>query len=151
MKTIPYDQKYRDEVIEIARNIHATSVYADMPMEEDWLLENLMNYGRNPATFFELVVNSSGECYGGFLGTCSRTFFCRQKLARDMGWWVKPEKRGTGAAILLLRSFEGWARAQGARKVMIGQTGVIDIEKTTRLFEHCGYTVIGYNTVKDLI
>jgi hypothetical protein len=149
MYVTPYEPKYKDQVIEIARRIHEKSVYADMPLEEDRLVAQLDAYGRNPDTYFRLAVRGD-EVYGGFLGTVGWTFFCREKLARDMGWWVKPEKRGSVAAISLLRDFEAWARAKGARKAMIGQTGVIDIIKTTELFKHCGYKICGFNTVKDL-
>lgn len=149
MKIVSYSPPYRNQVIQIAQQIHATSVYADLPLDEDWLIANLNSYGNNPATYFSLVMRDE-EVYGGFLGSVSRTFFCKELLARDMGWWVKPEKRGSGAAILLLRDFERWSREKGARKIMIGQTGVVDIEKTTQLFIHCGYTPIGFNCVKDL-
>ena len=67
-----------------------------------------------------------------------------------MGWWVKQTARGGSAAIVLLMDFEMWARGKGAKKVMVGQSTAVNIESTTKLFKHCGFRVIGYNTVKDL-
>jgi GNAT superfamily N-acetyltransferase len=150
IEIVNYEDRHLTQVIDIAREIHEHSVYADIPMDEPKLIQQLKAFNFDaPNGYFRLAV-MDGIVYGGFLGVVSPTFFCPEKIAKDQGWWVKPRYRGSSAAIRLLRDFERWAREKGARKVMIGQTGVENIEKTTRLFKHCGYEVCGYNTVKDL-
>ena len=52
--------------------------------------------------------------------------------------------------MLLLADFERWARAKGARKLMIGQSGVENLRRTAALFQHCGFTFTGVNAAKDL-
>jgi len=151
IQIIKYDHKYKDQMVEIAHQIHQASLYSEIEMEEDKLLAQL-EYASNthPSGYFRLAVLGD-KLYGAFLGMISPGFFCDALIAKDMGWWVKPEHRGSPAAICLLRDFEKWAKEKGASKVMIGQTGVENIEKTTKLFTHCGYKVVGYNTAKDII
>ena len=80
----------------------------------------------------------------------SSTFFCDELLAKDLAWMVTEDKRGHGAALKLLSDFEEWAISKGARKIMIGQSTARDMEKTTKLYLHLGYHLIGFNTVKEL-
>lgn len=131
--------------------MHENSIYRDMPLDEAKVFRQLAASGTNlaPNRYFRIAV-LDGEGLGGFYGHVMRTFFCDELLAHDMGWWVKKEARGSMAAPLLLLDFERWARAQGAKKVMVGQSTEQDMDKTTRLFEACGFRVIGFNTVKDL-
>lgn len=151
IQIVPYDPRYRDSTLEVAEQIHRTSVYADMPFDRNKLIQQLAVAGTvdNPERFFRLAVRDN-QVLGGFYGVVMRVFFSSGLVAKDLGWWVREEARGGRAALLLLRAFEDWARERGAVKIGLGQTGVHDIERTTRLFEHCGYTVVGYNAMKDL-
>lgn len=150
VRVVTYSPEYRSGVIEIAHEMHANSIYHDMPLDEEKVVRQLAASGEIvPDRFFRLAVNGD-EVLGGFYGHIHRTFFCDELLAQDMGWWVKSTARGSVAAVLLLAEFEDWAKAKGARKVMVGQSTAINIETTTRLFKSCGFRVIGYNTVKDL-
>lgn len=151
IKVIEFDAKYAAGALEIAREIHAHSLYANMPLDEAKVMRQLSAAGGAvvPDRYFRLAVRGD-EVLGGFYGAVSKTFFCDELLARDMGWWVKQTARGGAAAVLLLLDFERWARAAGARKCMVGQSGVEDIERTKRLYEHCGFTLTGYNTAKEL-
>lgn len=150
ISVVPYSHEYRDQAVEIAHEMHVNSIYGDMPLDEDKVIRQLSACGTVvPDRYFRLAVRS-GEVLGGFYGHVRKTFFCDELLAHDMGWWVKQTARGSAAAILLLGDFETWAREQGARKLMVGQSTEINIEATTRLFHHCGFRTIGYNTVKDL-
>ena len=90
------------------------------------------------------------EVFGGFYGHYHATFFSHEIIANDLVWFVKKNRRGSAAAILLLADFERWAKEQGAKKVMVGQSTARDIERTTKMYLHCGYRVIGYNTVKEV-
>jgi GNAT superfamily N-acetyltransferase len=130
--------------------MHEHSVYRDMPLDMDKVFRQLSACGNIvPDRYFSMAVLGD-TLLGGFYGHVRRTFFCDELLAHDMGWWVTKTRRGSAAAVLLLADFERWAREQGAKKMMVGQSTAIDIDKTTRLYEHCGFRVIGFNTVKDL-
>ncbi len=151
IKIVEYEPQYKEQMIEIARQIHGESMYADLPMDEEKVVRQLAACGTHlaPDRYFRLAIRN-GEVLGGFYGHVRKTFFCDEILAHDMGWWCKPCRRGSAAAIVMLADFEKWGRAQGARKLMVGQSTGRDIARTTKLFEHCGFRIIGYNTVKDL-
>ncbi len=150
IQVIPYDSQYRDQALAIANEMHHDSIYHDLPLDEEKVIRQLAACGNLvPDRYFRLAVRN-GEVLGGFFGHVRRTFFCDELLAHDMGWWVKRDKRGSAAAIMLLIDFEKWAIEQGAKKVMVGQSTEINIEATTKLFKHCGFRVIGFNTVKDI-
>ncbi|MDY7579365.1 hypothetical protein RGU70_13685 [Herbaspirillum sp. RTI4] len=150
IQIVEYSDEYRDQVIAGAHQMHADSIYADLPLDEDKVIRQLAACGNiAPDRFFRLAVRK-GEVMGGFYGHYSRAFFCDELLAHDMGWWVLRDKRGTAAAVVLLAAFEVWAKERGAKKVMVGQSTAIDIGRTTKLYRHCGFRVIGFNTVKDI-
>lgn len=150
IQIIPWADEYRDQALAIAREMHVNSIYADLPLDEAKVCRQLSACGNLvPDRYFRMAVRK-GELLGGFYGHVRRTFFCDELLAHDMGWWVKASRRGSAAAILLLADFEQWAHTNGARKVMVGQSTARDVARTTKLYEHCGYRVIGFNTVKDL-
>lgn len=150
IRVVDFEPKYLAGTISVAREIHAHSIYSDMPMDEAKVIRQLSASGRLvPDRYFKLAVRGD-DVLGGFYGCVFKVFFCDEMTARDLGWWVKQSARGGAAAILLLLDFERWARESGARKCMVGQSGVENIDRTLRLFRHCGYTLTGYNTAKDL-
>ena len=151
IRVVDYSTEYASQAVEIAREMHANSVYRDMPLDEEKTIRQLNYSGTEvaPDRYFRIAVRGD-ELMGGFYGIVRRTFFCDEINAHDLGWWVKQTARGSAAAVLLLNDFSSWARAKGARLVMVGQSTGINIERTTRLYEHCGFRVIGFNTVKEL-
>ena len=151
IQVIPFSLVYLGSTMELGRQIHAHSVYADSHFDEEKLAKQLLWAGtdKSPERYFRIAVRDE-IVLGAFYGYVHRVFFSDQLVANDLGWWVRKEMRGGRTALALLLDFEKWAKAQGATRVGLGQTGVEDIERTTQLFEHCGYKVIGYNTMKDL-
>lgn len=150
IKIAPFELKYLESAMEVAEQIHATSIYANMPLNREKLVAQLSMAGNTaPDRFFRLAVRDD-VVLGAIFGMLSRTFFDDELIAKDLGWWVRPEARGGRTALVLLQAFEAWARERGARKIGLGQTGVHDIERTRRLFEHAGYQIVGYNAMKDL-
>lgn len=151
IQVVEYAPEWKNQMVEIARQIHGESMYSNMPMDEEKVIRQLAACGPHlvPDRYFRLAIRGD-EVLGGFYGHVRKTFFCDEIQAHDMGWWVKPSRRGSAAAIVLLADFEKWGRAQGARKLLVGQSTKRDIGRTTKLFEHCGFHIIGFNTAKDL-
>lgn len=150
IRIVDFDPRFTEQAAQIAEEMHRNSIYHDLPLDKAKVMRQLSACGTIvPDRYFRFAVRGD-ELLGGFYGHYRKTFFCDEILAHDMGWWVKQTARGGAAAVLLLADFERWARACGARKIMVGQSTEIDIERTTKLFKHCGFRVIGYNTVKDL-
>ena len=150
IRIVDFAPEYTIGTIEVAWQIHRGSIYRNWPMDTAKLIRQLAAAGGlAPDHYFRLAVRGQ-EVLGGFFGCTLRVFFCDALAAKDKGWWVKPEARGTHAALLLLADFERWARAQGCQRVGLGQNGIEDIEKTSELFRSAGYAFTGYNVSKEL-
>lgn len=149
VQIVPYQNKYLDGTLELAQEMHEYSIYKSMPMNEIQLLTNITMAGTlAPNLFFRLAVRND-RVLGAFYGGVAPTFFSDELVGRDIGWWVKSDHRGP-ASILLLKEFEEWAKKHGACMCIIGQTGIENIERTKKLYVHCGYRLIGYYTAKDI-
>ena len=96
------------------------------------------------------VAESDGKLAGFIAGMVQKYFFSLKERVTDMGFYVKPEFRGSSAAIRLIQALEQWAIKREVNDLYIGQTTAVEIEKTQRLYEHLGYRTVGFNTVKHL-
>ena len=67
-------------------------------------------------------------------------FFTNQEVI-----YVRPDKRGTRAAVSLLRTFVEWSREIGAREAFMGTSTNFQPERTARLMEHVGARRVGYS------
>jgi GNAT superfamily N-acetyltransferase len=151
IKVVPYTHDYRDAAIDLARQIIDASAFKGVTLDEEVLERHLKIAGTsaNPDRYLRLAVKE-GRLLGGFYGCLQTVYFSRLMIAKDLGWFVYPEARGGPAAVLLLADFEQWARVKGAVKLIIGQAVGIDVDRTKKLYQHCGYSVVGYNTMKDI-
>lgn len=60
--------------------------------------------------------------------------------------FVKPDKRGTRAAVKLLREYIRWGEEDvGAREILFGISNGFKPERTARLFEHLGAERVGFH------
>jgi hypothetical protein len=137
VQIVPFTRNYLESALEVAREVRAQSVYAHLPVNWDKVAAQLMAAGTDecPDRYFRLAVRGD-RVLGGLYGCVQRVFFADFLMAKDLGWWVRSEARGSIAALALLLG--------------LGQTGVYDLEKTGRLFKHAGYDFVGYNAQKDL-
>lgn len=77
-------------------------------------------------------------------------FFSSKKRIDDLGFYVKPEFRGTRVAVRLIKELENWAKDQGVFDIYLGQTTAINMEKTKDFYSRLGYQTVGFNSVKHL-
>lgn len=64
--------------------------------------------------------------------------------------FVRPEFRGSRAAILLMKHLVGWSRDLGALEVLGGNDNGFQSERTARFLEHFGFKRVGIALAKDL-
>jgi hypothetical protein len=87
----------------------------------------------------------AGEPVKGFLcGVLAPHYFTAEPTAFKSAWYVLPGVRGLGAH--LLRAFEAWAKAKGARRIIVAGRQ----ERTLALLGRLGYASLETVTSKDL-
>lgn len=144
----PFSEWMMDQVLELAREMHAESAsHNDVPMNEQKMISQLKTPITNPDIYVRFAVRS-GEVIGVFFGMVTSLFFSDQRAATDKAWFVRKSRRGSYAAVLLVRDFERWAIQRGATKFFLGQSTGVQMDLTQQLYEALGYTKVGVNTVK---
>ncbi len=87
----------------------------------------------------------SGEPVAGFLcGVIAPHYFTGELTAFKTAWYALPAARGLGAH--LLRAFESWAKAMGARRLIVAGRQ----ERTLALLSRLGYAPLETVYSKDL-
>lgn len=84
-------------------------------------------------TFF--VAEDNREVTGYLMATLESYAFTSGIYVSQEVLYVRPDKRGTRAAVHLIKEFEGWGHIVGAREWMFGVSNGFQPERTTRLFE----------------
>ena len=132
---------------ELTVEMHTTSSFTALNLD----LDRTMRYVsmQTNGIYFK-VAERSGEVLGALYGYASETFFSADKIAKVMGVWIAGKHQGSMGFIALLMDFEEWARTQGAKLIFLDQTTALDMERSQKLFDGCGYSVCGLNTVKEL-
>lgn len=147
---VPYSDEYMAEVLSLAREMKSESIaHRDMALDERKLVAQLRESFENPDVYVRLAVRGH-EVLGAFFGVVTNVYFSAEKVAKDMAWFVRKNRRGSFAAVLLLSDFEEWAQGRGVRKVFLGQSSGVEMDATAILYQRLGYVVVGVNCVKAI-
>jgi GNAT superfamily N-acetyltransferase len=150
VSVVSYDKRWLPQVLMLARELHDESIFhRDIELDEEKLAVQFERAGTFPDYYFKLAVRGD-EVLGGFFGHISSVFFSKEQVAKDISWFVTRERRGSVAAVALVRDFEAWARAKGVKHFILGQSTGVNMDTTKALYEHLGYEVIGFNTRKRI-
>lgn len=106
------------------------------------------------------------EVYAAYLATANPTFFFVEQRRVPIGFlqaeigaydftdgiftvqktiYVQPDKRGTRAAVLLMRHLTDWSRRLGAREIFGGVDNGYQIGRTSRFLERLGFVRDGWS------
>lgn len=128
-------------LVEMGAVMHAESRYSRMtydPAKVAVVLGMILERG---AVF---VAERDGEIIGGFAGVVEEHWFSSDKVATDLALFVQPGKRGSLAAVQLLKAFLVWASEKGAVMTDILINTGVRTEQTAKLFSLCGGEQAGY-------
>lgn len=96
------------------------------------------------------VADEDGQIVGMVAGGAAEDFFGPDMFGADLVLYVTPEKRGSSAAMRLVRAFETWCFANPAvTEITLGVSTGVHAEATVRMYEKLGYRLIGYTLVKQ--
>jgi GNAT superfamily N-acetyltransferase len=144
MRIRPATREDLPAMIALGAKMHAESAYAGFDFDTSKLVDLGLHYIANPDTCFAVVCEDDhGHLLGMHAGYVSEYYFGRDLIASDLLLFVDPGKRGSLAAAKLVRAFEEWAFAKGAQEVCPGSSTMVAPERTAKLYERLGYTVVG--------
>ncbi|MGX5775443.1 N-acetyltransferase family protein [Methylorubrum zatmanii] len=99
-------------------------------------------------TFF--VVEQKREIVGFLMATIGGYTYASGIYTTQQVMYVRPDKRGTRAATLLIRHLEDWSRRLGAREITGGNNNGLYTERTARFLEKQGFERTGVFMRKPL-
>ena len=138
------------ELLELGKLLHKESRYSNTEFnaESIWKLLDLTVV--QPERFHITYCKKEGQIIAFFLGTINVEYFTGKKTAVDMGMYVMPNERGGTQFYKMLKSFESWAKTNGANKIVLYHSTGIDPEKSKTLFPRLGYEHYGYIFDKEI-
>lgn len=133
----------------MARAMHEESPrYRGMTFSEKKAIAMIDNYASWFSTGGAFVAELDGQRIGMIAGAVTEHFFTEDKFATDFVVYVKPEHRGSSAAVRLIKAFEEWATEQGVKEICLGVSTEVDPERTVCLYERLGYRMSSYSLLK---
>lgn len=131
-----------EEILAMGRH-NCEQTMPGSPYEPERVARIYQDYleGGNPSFF---VVEKAEKILGfllvGFGDYDYRSgFFTIQKVL-----YVKPENRGTRAAVLLMKHLVDWSRELGASEIIGGNDNDFKSDRTSKFLEHFGFRKVGY-------
>lgn len=109
----------------------------------DYVTHNLQTMIQSP-DFFGIVC---GERDGFILGSVSRLWYCPKLRAFEMSFYIRPDKRGGGNALRMVRRFVQIATDKGACEIHAGSSTDLKADKLIRLYERLGFERDGSGVV----
>ena len=115
-----------------------------LPFDREMAAETLRRILRGDGEI--LWVAENGREIVGFLwATLNGYSFCTGVFVSQEVVYVCPDKRGTRAAVQLLREYISWGRIVGATEILFGISNGKHPERAARLFAHLGAEQVGYH------
>lgn len=131
-----------DEIVEMAR-ANAAETRSSLTFNEDRCRATLQNYIdlASPTVF----VAEHNRQVVGFMQVDFyeyRAFdglFTVQEVL-----FVKPDNRGSRAAVVLMKHFLAWSEQLGAKEIIGGNDNEFNSERTAKFLEHFGFRKVGF-------
>lgn len=95
--------------------------------------------------FIAVVDEHEGKLRGFLFGMVESMFFTNVKYATDIAI-ISVSGNGAG----MIKQFIKWAKAQGARSLMMGVSTNIDSERTGKLYQILGFDYVGGIFTKEI-
>lgn len=97
---------------------------------------------------FLMVAEKDGEVVGVMMGDVLVPWYTTERMGIDMTLYIYPEHRNGMIALRLIKRFEEWCIAMGAKQIRPGiGTGDLSVAK---LYQALGYKSVGQWFLKDI-
>lgn len=134
------DLTYDDlpQLLELAREMHRTGVYAAYPMDEARVAYVLTRLIEVPEAL-SIGYESKGELVGAFVGEVVQDLWVDVRVGVNQLLYVQQSRRSSGAGVKLIRHFENWAQNAGADRLAFSLYAGINDDRTARALIKLGY------------
>ena len=132
-----------DDVRGMAKENHAESC-PDMEWSDDRMRDTFFTDYMVEQNCLIFVVERDQQVCGFLLTTvCTYRAFAGLFTIQEV-LFVKPERRGTRAAALLMKKLIEWSNDVGAREIIGGNDNDVHTEQTARFLSRFGFKKFGY-------
>jgi acetyltransferase (GNAT) family protein len=101
---------------------------------------------QRPADSLILVAErDNGDAVGMLGGYVVELFFSDTFVAQDRFYFVKPEARGSSAALKLLLAFRRWAEQRKVRELNINMSVAVEMPRFNKMMTKLGFRCCGSN------
>jgi len=136
-------QEDTDKLTDLVLEMHQESDYAFLPYDRGKVRALILQYIEDQNTRCGLVAEENQTLIGMIGGVLIEYYFCEETLVADEILFVKRERRGGRAALLLIRGLQKWAERHGARELCLSISTNIHSETTGRFYERLGFSRVG--------
>lgn len=140
-------------ITDLAELMHREGDYKNVPFCRE-MYQDFLNIALPQPQYCLFVYEKDGKIVGAIMGSVFCYLFSPLIQAADMGFFVKPENRGTRAAPELEAAYKKWAVKKGEEA---GQNFIkvrLDVStahaKAGAFYERLGYTCVGGNYSQDV-
>lgn len=127
------------EMVECGAQMHAASSFSPLSFSREKVAQNLLN-GIETA-FVALSVDDAGRITGGLHGDVIEPYYSTDRMGIELFVYVRPEARGSRAALMLLRAWIRWCVASGAKQIRPATAA--KSPEADRLYRALGFEPVG--------
>lgn len=130
------------QLLELAREMHRTGVYAAYPMDEArvaYILEAVIAAPTSLTLGYEI----KGELVGAFVGEVVQDLWVDAQVAVNQLLYVRAQSRSSRAGFCLLNAYTEWAAKQGADVLSFSVYAGINNDAVGRSLHKLGFSAAG--------
>src|SRR5690625_3519231 len=136
-----------DAIIEMAAANMAETL-PELEYSEDRVRDTVYSYLDTASpTFF--VVEDSREVIGMLMADILEFRAADGLFTIQEVLYVKPEKRGSRASVILMKQLIEWSENLGAKEIIGGNDNGFNSERTARFLEHFGFQRVGFSMRRE--
>lgn len=144
MTIVGYDEKYKDDVIQVIHNFYteALSEYSSA-IDESVLLKTIDQYRGG---IFLLIIND--KCEGVFAGATTTSPINSDKVLQELVWFVNKPHRLSG--VFFLRQVEAELKRRGYAQLVMALMANSKAEKIASLYGRMKFKLFESHYIKNL-
>lgn len=133
-----------DSLVELGAVMHAEGAYAHLPYDPASVRKRVTAFIESfPRDRCFFVAEHRGAIFGFLAGVVEPYFFCEERVAYDILFFVHPQRRLGPGAFRLVQVFRAWAAGQSVREICLGISSGVATERVERFHEKLGMKKVG--------